>query len=187
MLDPGHRAGSLDATASPIRPPDGERVIAEARIRGENGERPACARQSSGSTAADARRTAGRQLVAVAADDLPFAVHDATVAALTTGQSWPDALPGTLKMRRRQLGGLIAAQLPDVPGQPPQATYLAWLDCRHIADGGQPRNVFPGRGRVALEPGPRLGTPGSGFVRLNLGTSEAVLAEAIERIASALS
>jgi len=90
-------------------------------------------------------------------------------------------------MRRRQLGGLIAAQLPDVSWQPPQATYLAWLDCRHIGDGEQPRHVFPGRGRVALEPGPRFGTPGSGFVRLNFGTSEAVPAEAIERMASALS
>jgi SLT domain-containing protein len=47
------------------------------------------------------RRTAGRQLVAVAADDLPFAVPGATVAALTTGQSWLDALLDTLKMRRR--------------------------------------------------------------------------------------
>jgi len=88
------------------------------------------------------RRTAGRQLVAVAVDDLPFAVLGATVAALTTGQSWLDALLDTLKMRR-QLGGLIAAQLPDVPWQPPQATYLAWLDSRRIGDGEQPGNVFP--------------------------------------------
>ena len=88
---------------------------------------------------------------------------------------------------RRQLGGLIAAQLPDVPWQPPPATYLAWLDCRRIGDGERPRNVFLDRGRVALEPGPRFGTPGRGFVRPNFGTSEAVLAEAIERMASALS
>ena len=47
----------------------------------------------------------------MAADDLPFAVPGATVAALTTGQSWLDALLDTLKMRRRQLGGL-----PVVPG-----------------------------------------------------------------------
>ena len=87
---------------------------------------------------------------------------------------------------RRQLGGLITAQLPMFPGRP-QATYLAWLDCRRIGDGEQPRNVFLDRGRVALEPGPRFGTPGSGFVRLNFGTSEAVLAQAIERMASALS
>ena len=123
----------------------------------------------------------------MALDALPFAVLGATVAALTTGQSWLYALLDTLKMRRRQLGGLIAAQLPDVPSSHPQATYLASLDCRRIGDGEQPRSVFLDRGRVALEPGPRFGTPGSGFVRLNFGTSEAVPAEAIERMASALS
>jgi len=62
-----------------------------------------------------------------------LAVLGATVAGLTTGQSWLDALLDTLKMRRRQLGGLIAAQLPDVPWQPPQATYLAWLDVSEMA------------------------------------------------------
>jgi cystathionine beta-lyase len=90
-------------------------------------------------------------------------------------------------MRRRQPGGLIAAQLPDVPHQPPQATYLASLDCRRIGDGEQPRSGFLDRGRIALEPGPRFGTPGSGFVRLNICTSQAALAGAIERMASALS
>jgi cysteine-S-conjugate beta-lyase len=110
----------------------------------------------------------------------------ATVAALTAGQPWLDALLATLGIRRRQLGDLLAA-LPDVRWQPPQATYLAWLDCRRIGEGDQPRNAFLDRGRVALEPGPRFGPPGSGFVRLNFGTSEAVLSEAIERMASALS
>jgi cystathionine beta-lyase len=83
-------------------------------------------------------------------------------------------------MRRRQLGGLIAAQLPNVRWQPPQATYLAWLDCRRIGDSEQPRNVLLDRGRAAHEPRPRSGTPESGFVRLNVGASEAVLAEAIK-------
>src|SRR5262249_52931090 len=32
--DSGHRAGSVEATASPIQPPDGRRVIAGARTRG---------------------------------------------------------------------------------------------------------------------------------------------------------
>jgi hypothetical protein len=58
-------------------------------------------RLSSVPAAAGAGRTAGRQLVAVAVDDLPFAVLGAAVAALTTGQSWLHALPDTLKMRRR--------------------------------------------------------------------------------------
>ena len=111
----------------------------------------------------------------------------ATVAALTTaGQTWLDALLATLDMRRRQLAGLIGTLLPDVRWQPPQATCLAWLDCRRIGPGDQPRDLFLDRGRVAVEPGTRFGKQGAGFVRLNFGTSQAVLTEAIERMASAL-
>jgi cysteine-S-conjugate beta-lyase len=110
----------------------------------------------------------------------------ATVAALTAGQTWLDALLATLDMRRRQLASLIGTLLPDVRWQPPQATCLAWLDCRRIGPGDQPRDLFLDRGRVALEPGTRFGRQGAGFVRLNFGTSEAVLTEAIERMASAL-
>jgi cysteine-S-conjugate beta-lyase len=89
-------------------------------------------------------------------------------------------------MRRRQLAALIGTLLPDVCWQPPQATCLAWLDCRRIGPGDQPRNLFLNRGRVALEPGTRFGKEGAGFVRLNFGTSQAVLTEAIQRMASAL-
>jgi cysteine-S-conjugate beta-lyase len=122
----------------------------------------------------------------VAVGDLPFAVLGATVAALATDQPRLDALLDNRKMRRRQPGGLIAAQRPDVPWQPPWATYLAaglpaYRRWRATAQ------CVPGRGRVALELGPRFGTPGSGFVRLNFDTNKAVPAEAIERMASALS
>ena len=40
--------------------------------------------------------------------------------------------------------------------------------------------------RVALSAGPAFGTGGDGHVRLNFATSPAVLAEAIDRMASAL-
>jgi cystathionine beta-lyase len=39
---------------------------------------------------------------------------------------------------------------------------------------------------VALVPGPRFGAPGRGFARLNIGTSDALLAEAVERMAAAV-
>jgi cysteine-S-conjugate beta-lyase len=116
--------------------------------------------------------------------------HLGVLAALaafgTAGRAWLDALLVTLDMRRGQLGDLIATRLPDVRWVPPQATCLAWLDCRRIGSGDQPRDLFLERGRVALEPGPNVGTPGSGYVRLNFGTSEEVLDEAVARMASAL-
>jgi cysteine-S-conjugate beta-lyase len=67
---------------------------------------------------------------------------------------------------------------------PPQATYLAWLDCRALGLGDDPAAAFLDRGRVALSPGPDYGAPGAGFVRLNFGTSPAFVSEAVRRMAS---
>ena len=39
---------------------------------------------------------------------------------------------------------------------PPEASFLAWLDCRALGLGDDPAAAFLERGRVALVPGPRL-------------------------------
>ena len=110
----------------------------------------------------------------------------ATVAAFTAGGTWLDALLETLDLRRRELGQLLAEHVPDIRWHPPEATYLAWLDCRRIGSGTQPYETFLRRARVALEPGPSYGSPGSGHVRLNFGTSGEILAEAVQRMGAAV-
>jgi cystathionine beta-lyase len=66
----------------------------------------------------------------------------------------------------------------------PEAGFLAWLDCRELGLGDDPAAAFLERGRVALSPGPWFGTGGEGFARLNIGTSGALLEEAVRRMAS---
>jgi cystathionine beta-lyase len=109
----------------------------------------------------------------------------ASVAALTDGEDWLDRLLLTLDRRRAQLGALLAQRLPAVTWHPPEATYLAWLDCSALGDGDAPRQLFLERGRVGLEAGLRFGGPGSGHVRLNFGTGPEVLDEAVARMAAA--
>ncbi|HEY2281568.1 MAG TPA: aminotransferase class I/II-fold pyridoxal phosphate-dependent enzyme [Streptosporangiaceae bacterium] len=110
----------------------------------------------------------------------------AAVAAYTEGEAWLDDLLVTLDQRRAHLGRLLADQLPQVSWHPPEATFLAWLDCSAIGPDDTARQQFLDRGRVALEPGLRFGAPGRGYARLNFGTSEAILDEAINRMAIAL-
>ena len=110
----------------------------------------------------------------------------ATVAALTDGDEWLDRLLLTLDRRRTELGELLAAQLPAVRWTPPEATYLAWLDCSALGAGDAPRDACLERGRVAFEAGSRFGALGAGHLRLNFGTSAEVLAEAVARTARAL-
>ncbi|GAB1690631.1 MalY/PatB family protein [Krasilnikovia sp. M28-CT-15] len=110
----------------------------------------------------------------------------ATVAAYTAGDRWLDRLLATLDARRAQLGKLLAERLPKVRWRPPEATYLAWLDCAALGEGDAPRELFLARGRIALEPGMRFGAPGAGHVRLNFGTSAEILDEATARMAGAV-
>jgi cystathionine beta-lyase len=110
----------------------------------------------------------------------------ATVAAFADGGSWLNELLSTLEQRRTLLTGLLHDRLPEVTWQAPEATFLAWLDCRAFGDGDEPRDRFLEAGRVALEPGLRFGHPGSGYVRLNFGTSAEILDEATARMARAV-
>jgi cystathionine beta-lyase len=109
----------------------------------------------------------------------------ATVAAFTEGDAWLDELLIELDARRAELGEQLRTRLPKVSWQPPEATYLAWLDCRELGEDDEPRELFLSRGRVGLEPGTRFGARGAGFVRLNFGTSATILDEATARMASA--
>lgn len=117
------------------------------------------------------------------------ASHVATlahIAALDDGRQWLAGLLQELDANRHLLRSLLTEHLPAVGYQLPEATYLAWLDCRDLGLGDDPAATFRHRGRVALSPGGRYGDPGRGFVRLNLATSPQIITEAVRRMASSL-
>jgi len=107
----------------------------------------------------------------------------ASVAAFRDGGPWLDDVIAVLDHNRRLLGELLDARLPQVRYTRPQAGYLAWLDLRALELGEDPSAVILERCKVALSPGPSFGRQGVGFARLNIGTSPALLEEAVERIA----
>src|SRR5215469_11356670 len=107
----------------------------------------------------------------------------ATVAALRDARAWLDAVIAQIEVNSALLSTLLAEQLP-VGYRAPEASFLAWLDCRGLGLGDDPASLFLERGRVALSPGPDFGSQGRGFARLNMGTSPELLAEAVRRMAS---
>jgi cystathionine beta-lyase len=109
----------------------------------------------------------------------------ASEAAFTYGRPWLDGLLTGLDANRRLLGELLAAHLPGIGYHLPQATYLAWLDCRALGLGDDPAEVFLRDGRVALSSGPTFGPAGHGFARLNFGTAPDRVTEAVRRMAAA--
>lgn len=109
----------------------------------------------------------------------------ASVAAFAESLPWLDAVLAQLDENRGYLSRLLGEQLPAVRYVPPEASFLAWLDCGQLSLGADPAAAFLARGQVALSPGPDFGTPGAGFARLNMGTSPALMQEAVRRMAAA--
>ena len=108
----------------------------------------------------------------------------AGVAAYGQGDGWLDALLEHLAATRALTGELLAELLPQVSWCPPQASYLAWLDCRAL--GPDPAGRFLSVGRVAVVDGAEYGGPGRGFVRLNIGTTRPLVREALRRMSRAV-
>jgi cysteine-S-conjugate beta-lyase len=110
----------------------------------------------------------------------------ASIAAFERGGPWLDELLTYLDGNRRLLTDLIARELPGVRYIEPQASYLAWLDCAALDLGPDPVGVFLERGRVALTRGRDFGPDSTAFVRVNMGTSAAILTEVVARMKAAL-
>ncbi len=110
----------------------------------------------------------------------------ATVAAFTDGEPWLDRLLLTLDRRRSQLDGLLRTRLPMLSWYRPEATYLAWLNCGALGDGDAGHELFLNAAKVALEPGLNFGAVGSGYARLNFGTSAELLDQGTAAMAAAV-
>jgi cystathionine beta-lyase len=110
----------------------------------------------------------------------------ASISAWTEGQPWLDEVMAYLLENRARVAEFLERELPEIRFLSPEATYLAWLDCRELGLPSDPREFFLEQAKVALSPGPDFGTPGQGFVRLNFATSKTILTEILERMAKAV-
>ncbi len=108
------------------------------------------------------------------------------LAAYTEGEPWLDACITYLAANRDFLVHYVAEHLPGIRMWSPEATYLAWLDCRQANLPEDPYNFFLKHARVALNDGATFGEGGAGFVRLNFGCPRATLEQALERMRAAL-
>ncbi len=110
----------------------------------------------------------------------------ASLAAWSSAGDWLDALLGQLDHARAEFGRLLGERLPEAGYTPPEASFLAWVDCTRLGLGPEPVQAFLDRGRVALGRGLDFGAPGDGFVRVTIGTSSALLAGIVDRMAAAV-
>jgi cysteine-S-conjugate beta-lyase len=114
-----------------------------------------------------------------------LALH-AALAAYTRCGEWLTALKGYLTANRDFVVDFVGSHLPGIRVTRPEATYLAWLDCREAGIEGNPHRFFLDEAKVALNDGRAFGPGGEGFVRLNFGCPRATLEEALRRMRRAL-
>jgi cystathionine beta-lyase len=111
---------------------------------------------------------------------------EATAAAWREGDPWLAELLVYLDGNRGRLASFVRERMPGIAHVPPEATFLAWLDCRALDLPGGPQTFFLEQARVALSDGPDFGEAGLGAVRLNFASSRAILDRSLDRMASAL-
>ncbi|HMO56180.1 MAG TPA: PatB family C-S lyase [Roseiflexaceae bacterium] len=99
---------------------------------------------------------------------------------------WHQALIAYLIANRDAMVGYIEREMPQIRTTVPEATYLAWFDCRETGIEGNPYTFFLEHARVALGDGATFGPGGEGFVRLNFACPRSMLMEALERMKNAL-
>jgi cysteine-S-conjugate beta-lyase len=110
----------------------------------------------------------------------------ATLAAYRDGDPWLREALAYLDGNRKTVVDFFRCELPQLPVLVPEATYLAWIDCRTSGIPGSAYQFFLDRARVGLSDGPAFGTGGDGFVRLNFGCTRATLLDALTRMRDAI-
>jgi cystathionine beta-lyase len=105
---------------------------------------------------------------------------EATLAAWRDCDDWLAAAMQPLEANRKRLTRFFASECAGIRWYPPEATYLAWLDCRQMGLDGSPQRWFLDEKRVALSDGADFLAPA--FARLNFGTSPDILEDILARL-----
>jgi bifunctional pyridoxal-dependent enzyme with beta-cystathionase and maltose regulon repressor activities len=109
---------------------------------------------------------------------------EATRAAWEHGGPWLAAARRHLGAQRDNLAARLAGSA--LTMRPPQATYLAWLDCSAASLPTATAAWFRQHADVELSPGPDFGSGYEHFARLNFATTPALLASIVDRLLTSL-
>lgn len=111
----------------------------------------------------------------------------ATIAALKNGEEWRQQMLRYIEGNVDFLIDYCEAHIPQIKPRRPQASYLVWLDCRALGLSHEElKDLFVNKAHLALNDGEIFGKEGAGYMRLNVGTQRAVLAQALEQLATAV-
>ena len=110
----------------------------------------------------------------------------AAMAAYRSGDDWLNQMLVLLEENRNYVAEFLRSEIPQIKMKSPEATFLAWLDCRELDLPQTPYEFFLQKAGVALNRGEDFGAGGQGYVRLNFGCSRDLLMQALTKMAVAV-
>ncbi|MEO0391540.1 MAG: aminotransferase, partial [Pseudomonadota bacterium] len=127
----------------------------------------------------------GARMMALGLSPNSFGLFMATAAYSPDGAVWVDGLCDYLDGNRKLFDEAVNA-IPGLRSMALEATYLSWVS---FEDTGMPREEFTRRVQedacIAVNHGPTFGKGGEPWLRFNIATPRARVAEAVERLADA--
>ncbi|HRZ78252.1 MAG TPA: PatB family C-S lyase, partial [Bacteroidales bacterium] len=107
----------------------------------------------------------------------------AAEAAYTGGEDWLREMLDYVQGNIDFLADFLQNNIPQIRMIRPEATYMAWLDCRALGlDDAGLKDFFIKKARLGLNDGPSFGLGGSGFQRINLACPRSIVEEAAKRL-----
>lgn len=113
-------------------------------------------------------------------------LHASRAAFSGKCDSWLAELNRYLTGNRDFLVDYVTKYMPNVRTTIPDATYLGWLDFTQTNIEGSPFEFFKEKAKLAVSEGKIFGKEGAGHIRINFGTSRALLKEGLSRMRKAL-
>ena len=116
----------------------------------------------------------------------PFSAA-AVQAAYTDGEDWLEQALAYIQGNMDYLAEFLGENLPQIPLIKPDATYLAWLDCRALSlNQDQLEDLMLNKAGLFLDEGYVFGEEGAGFERINVACPRYILEDALHRLVEAI-
>ena len=111
----------------------------------------------------------------------------ASIAAYSEGEEWLGELLDYLDKNAELVMNYCRKNIPEIIPVKNEATYMIWLDCRKFGmNGKELQSFFVDKAGVGMNEGSAFGPGGEGFMRMNIGTTRQIVAQALEQIEKAV-
>ncbi|MDR2042319.1 MAG: PatB family C-S lyase [Tannerella sp.] len=111
----------------------------------------------------------------------------AATAAYTHGAEWRRQMLDYVRGNMSLVDTFLREHLPQIRLYPPQASFLAWLDCRELGLSQQDLvRMFEDDAGLALNNGLTFGKEGAGYMRMNVGCPRSSVEKALSALKQAV-